>query len=34
MFTFEVDDQTATVPENLLTPALRRLAELVLDHSR
>ena len=33
-FTFEIDDQTATVPENLLTPALRRLAELVLDQSR
>ena len=34
VFTFEVDDRTATVPENLLSPALRRLAELVLDQSR
>jgi hypothetical protein len=33
-FTFEVDDQTATVPENLLTPELRRLSEIVLDPSR
>ena len=33
-YTFEVDDLTATVPENLLTPALRRLADLLLDPSR
>jgi hypothetical protein len=34
VFTFEIDDQTATVPEYLLTPTLRRLAEIVLDPSR
>jgi hypothetical protein len=33
-FTFELDDRTATVPEHLLTPDLRRLAELLLDQSR
>jgi emfourin len=29
-FTFELGDRSATVPEHLLTPDLRRLAELVL----
>ena len=30
-FTFEFGDRSATVPEHLLTPGLRRLAEVVLD---
>jgi len=29
-YTFDLDDQSATVPEHLLTPDLRRLADLVL----
>jgi hypothetical protein len=33
-YVFVVGDTRATVPEQALTPELRRLAELLLDQSR